>query len=198
MVDIQVTGRNIKVTPKLDDYARRKIDRLDRYLPNIRDIHIDLAHQHNSRGDDTNIAQITVKHERGAILRAEEKTTGDMQQAIDTSVDKMYRQIMRFKGKRRDKRRRERYAPTVEEIEMAIPLPIEETNGVGVLEEDAENEVVRRKQLPLIPMDEQEAIEQMELLGHTFFMFHNAESGAINVVYRRNDGGYGLLEPMLE
>jgi putative sigma-54 modulation protein len=195
MVDIQVTGRNIKVTPKLDDYARRKIDRLDRYLPKIRDIHIDLAHQHNSKGEDMNIAQITVKHERGVILRAEEKTTGDMQQAIDTSVDKMYRQIMRFKGKRRDKRRRERYAPTLEEIEMAVPLPIEEMDDA---DEDTDYEVIRRKQLALIPMDENEAIEQMELLGHTFFMFHNAETGTINVVYRRKDSGYGLLEPMTE
>jgi len=147
------------------------------------------------------IAQITVQHERGAILRAEEKTTADLNHAIDVAVDKMYRQIVRFKGKRRDKKRRARFAPTAEELLQAEPLPIEgiEIPEAPPLDEAPEAEadtVLRRKQVALIPMDEHEAIEQMELLGHTFFMFYNAKTGTINVVYRRTDEGYGLLEPL--
>jgi putative sigma-54 modulation protein len=198
-MDVNISGRNIKVTAGLEDYARRKIERLDRYLPNIRDIRVDLATQNNSRGDDMSIAQITVQHERGAILRAEEKTTGEIHQAIDTAVDKMYRQIRRFKGKRISKNRRnkqDRFVPTVEELEAAEDLPLD-TSSTDVVDvsEDSDS-VVRRKIVALTPMDESEAIDQMELLGHNFFMFYNAESGKVNVVYRRSTEGYGLLEPM--
>lgn len=193
-MDIKVSGRNIKVTDGLDDYVHRKLDRLDRYLPKIRDVRVDLARQNNSRGDDMSIAQITVHHERGAILRAEEKTTGDIHHAVDNAVDKMYRQIRRFKGKRIDKRRRERFVATVEEMELAEPLPLEVDTPTEP--EPTENDVIiRRKELNLLPMDEQEAIEQMELLGHSFFMFYNAETGKVNVLYRRAESGYGLLEP---
>ncbi len=193
-MDIQISGRNLKITDRLEEYAARKLERLDRYLPNIRDVRVDLARQHNSRGEDMSIAQITIHHERGAILRAEEKSTGDIQQAIDASVDKMYRQIERFKGKRIDKRRRARFSPTPEELQLAEPLPFEQ-NGAAEVAEANDGEVVRRKALTLVPMDEQEAIEQMELLGHSFFMFYNAETGAVNVLYRRGEGGYGLLQP---
>jgi putative sigma-54 modulation protein len=194
-MDIQINSRNMKITDGLEDYARRKVDRLDRYLPNIRQIRVDLARQNNSRGDDMSIAQITVQHERGAILRAEEKTTGEIQQAIDVAVDKMYRRIKRFKGKRVDskRRQRDRYMATPEEIEAAEALPIPEAS-VGE-QAEAEGDVIRRKALALPPMDEVEAIEQMELLGHSFFMFFNAETGKVNVIYRRSEDGYGLLEP---
>lgn len=197
-MDVQISGRNIKVTNGLEDYTRRKVDRLDRYLPNIREIRVDLARQNNSRGEDMSIAQITVQHDRGALLRAEEKTEGDIHHAIDTAIDKMYRQIMRFKGKRRDKNRRQnRFAPTLEELELAEPLPIEDVQDEVIIKEEPElhESVLRRKQVNLVPMDELEAIEQMELLGHSFFMFFNAETGKVNVVYRRSANGYGLLEP---
>jgi len=198
-MDVNISSRNIKVTDGLEDYARRKVERLDRYLPNIREIRIDLATQNNSRGDDMSIAQITVQHARGAILRAEEKTTGEIHQAIDTAVDKMYRQIRRFKGKRISKNRRnkqDRFVPTLEELEAAEDLPIDmSSTDVVDVSEDADS-VVRRKIVDLTPMDEEEAIEQMELLGHNFFMFYNAKSGLVNVIYRRSAEGYGLLEPM--
>ena len=197
-MDIKVNSRNMKLTDGLEDYARRKVDRLDRYLPNIRQIRVDLARQNNSRGEDMSIAQITVQHERGALLRAEEKSPGDVHHAIDAAVDKMYRRIERFKGKRVDNKRRnrERYMATPEEIASAEDLPIPETPDTTIVEmADGENEVIRRKAVSLVPMDEVEAIEQMELLGHSFFMFFNAESGHVNVLYRRSENGYGLLEP---
>lgn len=194
MVDIHISSRNLKVTNGLEDYTRRKVDRLDRYLPNIQDIRVDLATQHNRRGEDMFIAQITVKHQRGAILRSEEKAPGEIHHAIDAAVDKMYRQIQRFKGKRLNKRRT-KYIATTAELDMAEPLPIEESSITPMDISDIEEEVLRRKQLQLIPMDEQDAIEQMELLGHSFFMFFNAETGKVNVLYRRADEGYGLLEP---
>lgn len=202
MVDIRITGRNLKLTDGLEDYTRRKVERLDRYLPNIQDIHVDLSKQHNRRGEDMSIAQITVKHARGAILRSEEKTGGDIHIAVDNAVDKMYRRIVRFKGKKASKRRKanERFMATVEELDSAEPMPIEAVDATEAIsnngsDTDINEDVLRRKQVPLIPMDENEAIDQMELLGHSFFMFFNADTGQVNVVYRRADQGYGLLEP---
>jgi putative sigma-54 modulation protein len=100
----------------------------------------------------------------------------------------MYRQISRYKGKRR-RRAGNRFETLEPELAAAEAVPIEQEEA----EETAE--IVRRKQIELVPMTEEEAIDQMELLGHDFFVFYNANSGAVNVLYRREGGGYGLLEP---
>ena len=161
-MDVNISGRNVKITESLANYVRSKVERLDRYLPNIRDIRVDLNVQNNSRGDDVNIAQITVQHERGAILRAEEKTTSEIHASIDAAVDKMYRQIRRFKGKRISKNRRnkqDRFLPTLEEIEASEALPIEQgMEVVDITSEADEESVLRRKVVNMVPMDEEEAI----------------------------------------
>ena len=205
-MDIKLVSKNMKVTEELDNYTRRQVDKLDRYLPNIRDISIDLAHEHTRRGVDLVSAQITVRHDRGAILRAEEKTTGDIKKAVDGAVDKMYRKIQRFKGKR-DRKGRERFTATLEELDLAEDIPdMEEYNDeyVALAAEyeaapDGDSDYVpiaRRKDIELQPMSEVEAIEQMELLGHSFFMFYNADTHIVNVIYRREHGDYGLLVPV--
>jgi putative sigma-54 modulation protein len=122
------------------------------------------------------IAQLTVRV-RGTILRAEERTN-DMFASIDAVLDKMYRQIARYKGKRQD-----RWHAAAEEL--PIEEPVEETVG----------EIVRVKRFEIRPMLAEEAIEQMELLGHRFYVFLNANDSAINVLYKRDDGNYGLLQP---
>jgi putative sigma-54 modulation protein len=100
--------------------------------------------------------------------------------SIDAVLDKMYRQIARYKGKRRD-----RWHSAAETL--PIEEPVEETGG----------EIVRIKRFDVRPMSQEEAIEQMELLGHSFYIFLNADEDALNVVYRRADGNYGLLQPQL-
>ena len=197
-MEVTIRGNGLKVTEALENYAIKKLDRLDRYLPNIHDVRIDLAHQHNKRGEDIVIAQITVRHQRGAILRAEEKAAGDIHIAINAAVDKMYRRIQLFKGKRRRKGR-ERYTATLEELSMAEEIPgveeyVEEYQEVP----DAEAPIARRKEITVTAMNEAEAIEQMELLGHNFFVFFNDATGSINVLYRRSEGGYGVLVPQVE
>ena len=88
------------VTEALDSYVQKKLERLDRYLPNIMEVRVELGREHTRRGEDLSIAQITVRHQRGAILRAQETIAGEIEAAINLAVDKMYRQIQRFKGKR--------------------------------------------------------------------------------------------------
>jgi putative sigma-54 modulation protein len=122
------------------------------------------------------VAQLTVRT-RGAILRAEERTN-DMFASIDATLDKMYRQMARYKGKRQDRRQSGNEA-----------LPIEEPT------EQAIGEIVRVKRFEVRPMAAEEAIEQMELLGHRFYVFLNVDDNAFNVLYQRDDGNYGLLQP---
>jgi putative sigma-54 modulation protein len=189
-MDIQIHARNFHVSDKLQQHVEKKLNRLDRYLPHISEIQVELAQEHYKRGGDRAIVQLTVRNSRGVILRAEEKSQNDIFAAVDVVVDKMHRQISRFKGKRR-RRAGDRF--DVLEPELAateeVPVDVEET--------EVDGEIVRRKELDLIPMNEEEAIEQIELLGHDFFVFYNAENGKVNVLYRRQGGGYGLLIPNL-
>jgi len=106
--------------------------------------------------------------------------------AIDAVVDKLYRQINRYRGKKQRK-----WRGNNDEF-MGEPLPLED------FEEAEEAEIVRTKQFSLKPMTAEEAIDQLELLGHDFFVFFNAEYGMVNVLYRRHDNNYGLLQPALD
>jgi putative sigma-54 modulation protein len=179
---IEITGRNLDVTDRLNDYVMKKVSKLDRYMNNIDEAHIDLAYIKSARSAaDRQVAQITLRG-KGFILRSEERAD-DIFAALDTALDKMQRRVERYKGKKYRGRGDGRSAAEV------VPE--------NLIEEEPELPlVVRRKRFPVAPMDEQEAIEQMDLLGHeTFFVFFNSETSAINVLYKRRDGTYGLIEP---
>lgn len=183
-MELILKGKNVEVTDRLREYVEQKIGKLDRYLPSISEAWVELSSEETKAAQDRQVCQVTVRS-NGTILRAEERSD-DMFSAIDSVLDKMYRQIARYKGKRKN---RWRGAGTTVE-----PLPI-------ALGEDLEEEVrsiVRVKRFPMTPMVPEEAVEQMELLGHDFFVFFNAEEGRINVLYRRKGGNYGLLQPELD
>ena len=179
-MELNIVGRNTEVSDALRDYVQKKVGRLDRYLPNIANAQVELSNQTAKSASDRHVVQVTLHTTNGTILRAEERSS-DMFASIDTVLDKINRQITRYKGKRHESRTR---APAQE----PEPLPDEES-------EDTESFVVRRKTFSVRPMSEEEAIEQMELLGHDFFVFYNSRSETFNVVYRRKENGYGLLEP---
>lgn len=198
-MEVTIHGLNVKVRDSLADYAKRKLDRLDRYLPGITEVRLDLSLQHTKNNGGMKIAEITVRHQRGAILRAEERVEGEFEAAINLAVDKMYRRIERFKGKRETKRRLEKFTATAEELTLSEAMPeLAEAPAAVVappIETAPEEEIVRRKDVPVTSMTEYEAIEQMELLGHKFFLFYNPDTESMNVVYKRERGGYGLLVP---
>lgn len=182
-MELTIKGRNVEVTDRLRDYVHNKIGRLDRYLPTISEAWVDLSVEGTKAAQDRQVCQVTVRS-NGTILRAEERSD-DMFNAIDTVLDKMYRQIARYKGKRQNRWRGAGVA-----IE---PLP----EGFEEDEYEEEPRIVRSKRFPMTPMHAEEAVEQMELLDHDFFVFYNAEAGDVNVLYRREDGDYGLLQPEL-
>ncbi|MEE8163547.1 MAG: ribosome-associated translation inhibitor RaiA [Anaerolineae bacterium] len=173
-----IQGKNIEVTDRLREYVEKKVGKLDRYLPTITEARMELSVEGTKSAKDRQVAQLTVRS-KGTLLRAEERTA-DMFASIDAIVDKMYRQIVRYKGKRYGRGRGPGEVPPVEEFEEEPP-----------------RRIVRTKRFQVAPMDEEEAIEQMELLGHDFFVFFNVNTDGINVIYRRKDGDYGLLEPEL-
>ncbi|MBP8972698.1 MAG: ribosome-associated translation inhibitor RaiA [Anaerolineae bacterium] len=192
-MELKIHTRNVDVTPRLQEHVEKKVSKLDRYLPNIHEVRVDLAIERRKQGMDQCIAQLTLRNTRGAILRSEEKRQPDIYAALDVALDKMYRQIERYKGKRKP-RGVSRFYETEQALQTVEPVPGE------VAEEKAEEKtaIVRRKSVTLVPMSEDEAIDQMELLGHSFFIFYNADTAKIGVLYRREDGNYGVLEPQTE
>ncbi len=181
-----ITGKNIEVSDWMRQYVEKKMGKLDKYLTSISEVRVELSVHKTKSARDSQVAQVTVRS-NSTILRAEQRSD-DILASIDVVLDKMYRQIARFKGKR------ERHGRGVAHAE---PVP-EIVELEGVEEEDEEEtlgRLVRVKRFLVQPMTPDEAIEQMELLGHDFFLFFNQESDSMNVLYRRNDGNYGLLQP---
>jgi putative sigma-54 modulation protein len=181
---IDVFARNMDLTDRIQDYVVKKVSKLSRVINGVDETRVDLAYVKSARNaSDRQVAQITIRG-KGFILRAEERAD-DLFAAVDEAVEKMQRQISRFKGKRQ--RGRGDGTPA---HEIALEPTIEDVEESPV--------IVRRKTFSLVPMDEQEAIEQMKLLGHEdFFVFYNANTDAINILYTRRDGTYGLIEPKL-
>ncbi len=189
-LEIEIFAKNMEVTDRVSEYVNKKVSKLDKFLGNIDETRVDLAYLKSARNAaDRQVAQITIRG-KGFILRSEERAD-DLFAAIDAAVDKIERQIKRFKGKRNRGR-----GDGFNTKEMMTQAEI----AMEAAEEEFEDEpvIARRKQFTLIPMDEKEAIEQMKLLGHEdFFVFYNVNTSAINVLYHRRDGTYGLIEPQV-
>ncbi len=166
-----VRGNKMEVTEAIKDYVMDKLSKLDKYFDNAEDV--DAKIQFSVRGREQKV-EVTI-NSSNYDLRAE-VSHSDMYAAIDLAVDKLEGQIRKFKTKLLSK----------EKVQMIYD---------DFIEDDEElEEIVRRKKVYLKPMDEEEAITQMELLGHTFFVFKNIDTNEVNVLYKRLDGAYGIIE----
>jgi len=183
-LEVQIYGRNMEVNDRLYDYVAKKMSKLDRYLSDLEEARVELAFVKSARSaGDRQVAQITVRG-KGYLLRSEERSD-DIFAAVDTALDKMQRQMERFKGKRQRGRGDGKTAAQV-------------TTEKPVGEEVERIPIVRRKKFLLTPMDEVEALEQMANLSHEdFFVFFNQATNSVNVLYRRREGDYGLIETEL-
>lgn len=171
-----VTGKNIEITDALKNIVSKKLSRLERYFNPEVEVHVTLSVQRKRH-----IIEVTIPF-NGVILRGEE-TNDDMYTSIDLVVDKLERQIRKQKTKlqRRTHGESLRY--------QSIP------DFVGTEGENDEPKIVKTKKFAVKPMSPEEAVLQMELLGHSFFVFESADGEEVNVVYKRKDGNYGLIEP---
>ena len=191
---LQIRGNGITVSEEMREFAEKRIGRLDRLVPKVDERKLELRHNHTKTGPDTVTAQVTVQSGR-TLLRAEE-VDPDAKLAIDRAVDKLIGQVRKVHSKRA--KRGGSGAGTIRSVDAAQSLT--DLPGQEELDEtdDGDEElgaVVRTKRFALKPMDIDEAIERMELLGHDFFLFHSAEEDSLCVVYRRKGGDYGLLVP---
>src|SRR5690625_1856993 len=178
-----IRGENIEVTQAIREYVEKKIAKLNRYFdtPPTSDVHVNLSVYNEKQQIEVTIPMPNL------LLRAEEQHA-DLYAAIDLVVDKLERQIRKYKTKV-NRKFRQKGAPKHIFAEF-------EKDGVTTTEEDSDEiEIVRTKRFNLKTMDSEEAILQMDMLGHAFFVFTNAETDDTNVVYRRKDGKYGLIEP---
>jgi putative sigma-54 modulation protein len=181
-IRILINTSEMEMTPHLKEYVEKKLEKLNRLLDNLEEARVELKYNSSVRSaSDRHVAQFTIRG-KNLLLRAEERSQ-DMYASIDAALDKLHRQLEKFKGKHMHSHE----DLTALETEASLPHPREESHGASV---------VRRKTFILEPMLEKEALEQMQMLGHEeFFIFQNVQSGKVNVVYKRRDGSYGLLEP---
>jgi putative sigma-54 modulation protein len=178
---LQVKGKNVEVSETIRRYAEEKLRKLDRQLHRLAEVELELRVEKNPSIAENQVAEATV-WTKGPTLRVTEATT-DMKASIDQLTEKLLRQIEHARGKRRGRYMRGNGIPTGGS--MSIPD-----------EEEAGPRIVKTKQFSVKPMSAEEAALQLELVGHDFFVFRSDDSGEINVIYRRRDGGYGLIEPV--
>ncbi len=179
-MQIIVKGKNLEVTDALRKYAVEKVGRVEKYLDRIIKTEIELSVEKNPKIQDKQVVEVTI-FSSGPVIRAKE-SAADMYQAIDLVCGKLERQARKVKKKLIDRSHHARN-------------PFKAAPGSPLEEEEREPRIVKTKSFLLKPMTPEEACLQMELVGHDFFVFINSETEDTNVVYRRKDGNYGLIEP---
>ena len=185
-----IRGKSLTVSDKDRAYIERKLQRLERMLDDRSEAEVELRLEGNRKVDDSHIVDVAVntagRHLRGV------GTAASFRVAADDVIDKIERRVVEARQRPRDRRRHEQ-ARYQEAGQPLVPLTeaVAETEAV----EDEDSRIVKVKRFAIEPMFEEDAITRMEELGHTFFIFVNAESEQVAVLYRRKDGRYGLIEP---
>ena len=177
-MELQITAKNIDLPPAMRHHLEHKLSKLSRHLPNIIQFKVEISEEKTKSPQQRFVVQVTIDSS-GTLLRGEERGE-DLFTAIDKVIAIMDRQIKHHKEKLYDKGRGSSFTRS-EFSEEAQPT----------------RRVVKVKRFAVKPMSVVEAIDQMELLGHDFFLFFNADTEGLNLLYRRKDGNYGLIEPEL-
>lgn len=181
-MDLQIRTNDVPVTDEIRGIAERHATRLNRWVDRVVEAKLELRRQAQRNGGEVTIAQVTLQTGRNT-LRAEERDL-DAARAVDTALEKLERQARRHHEKKADRHGR-----------RPIEAPIEADEASLAEEMDADEAIVRTKRFPVKPIDTAEAIEQMQLLGHDFYLFDNLDAKTISLVYKRRDGSFGLLIP---
>jgi putative sigma-54 modulation protein len=179
-MDLKISGKNIELPPTVRSYVERKLGKLNRHLPNIMETKVEITEEKTKSPQHRYVVQVTI-NSSGTLLRGEERGK-DLFKAIDKVKVVLNRQIERYKGKLYDKGR-----GASPRTEFAAELESVQPTG----------RVTKVKRFDIKLMTTTEAINQMELLGHDFYLFRNSDTEDINLVYRRKDGNYGLIKPEL-
>ena len=178
-----VKGKNVEVPDRVREYAERRLHRLERLLDDSTDAIVELGNEHHKSASDAHTAEVIVLIEGQTLVSR--ATGGSYQAAIDTVIDKVERQAVDHKSKPRLRARPEE--------EKAILRRLAD----GTAEPGRERRIVKTKRFAIEPMFEEDAVAAMEELGHQFFVFVNAETERVAILYQRRDGDFGLIEPSI-
>lgn len=181
-----IQGKNIEITDALREYVRQKVEKAVNHFQNLTtevDVHLSVAR--NPRINTKQTAEVTI-YANGTVVRAEESSE-NLYASIDMVADKISRQLRKYKEKRQTH-------TSVKTAEVVVEKPVTTELSMD-RQPELPSQVVRTKYFAMPPMTVQEALEQLELVDHDFYMFRNAETGEINVIYERNHGGYGVIQP---
>lgn len=186
-MDIKVTGRKMQVSDALRDYAIQKVEAACKVFEiNPMTAEVVLHVEKNPSNPNSAVAEITLRT-RGNVIRVEEAAP-DMYEALDVAAEKTERRLRKYKTRVVD--RKVRSTKGIEEVSVPDDLP--------PIQFDDDEEIVRVKEIEFPNLTEEEALVQMDLLGHDFFVYNDAVTGLTNVLYRRQSGGYGLIKPVIE
>ena len=180
-MELQIAGTNMELTPVVQRYIERKLGKLSKHLPGIIESKIEISEEKTRSPQQRYLVRVTVNSGVGGAVFHGEERGEDLFKAIDRVASVMTRQLENHKGKLYEKGR-------------GSSLTRAEFNG-KIEPVESDRKVVKTKRFTIKPMSVEEAIEQMELLGHSFFLFFDADAGEVRLLYRRNDGNYGLIEP---
>jgi putative sigma-54 modulation protein len=186
-MDIKIRGKNVELTPALKGYVEEKIGRLDKYFDQVKSVDVALTVERNKSIENTQKAEVTI-FVNGSVIRGEEASVS-MYSSVDIVVEKLERQLKKFKSRIYSSQRDRKVEKKPKGVQADGEFAPE------IMGETGEPMIARTKVLSLRPMTAGEATLQMELLGHDFHLFLNTDTGAVNLVYRRRDGNYGLLIP---
>jgi putative sigma-54 modulation protein len=181
-MELQLSGTNIEIKSEVQQYVERKLGKISKHLPDIIDTKVEISEEKTKSPQERYLVRVTVNSGIGKAVFHGEERAEDLFRAVDRVVAVMNRQLEKHKGKIYDKGR-------------GNPLARGKFNQAEL--PGAERKVVKTKRFLIEPMSLEEAIEQMEQLGHSFFLFYDADAGEVKLLYRRNDGNYGIIEPEL-
>ncbi len=186
-----IQGKNIEITDAIREYVHQKIEKAVSHFQHITmEVDVNLSVARNPRINTNQSAEVTI-YANGTVIRAQESSES-LYASIDLVADKIARQLRKYKEKRNSKKNKNHVAPKAAEIADAEAVT---QDLIGDRAPELPKEVVRSKYFAMPPMTVDEALEQLELVDHDFYMFRNANTGEINVIYERNHGGYGVLQP---
>ncbi len=192
-MQVVVKGKNMEVNERLKSFAEGKITKLSRVLPSIAEAEVEFSTEKTKSADSRFIAQVTLKS-NGQLIRAEQ-SAADTHSALNVVIDKLDQQIRRYKSRRVPGKGGSEARAGAKKAAKGIAEEEATVEEATVDEDEHTGRLVRTKRFAMKPMDVDEALEQMELLGHDFYVFLNSETERVSVVYKRTDGDFGLIEP---
>jgi putative sigma-54 modulation protein len=192
-MELHIRSNGTKVTPGMREFIDRRMSKLDKLADHVVDAKLELRSEETRTGTEVTVAQLTL-HTGRHVLRAEEHDP-EAARAIDAVIDKLVTQVRRYTDKRKSRKKGGVPPQVVSDIPADLGNYGESLAPASAAESEEGTDVVRTKRFEMKPMLVDEAIDQMELVGHNFFLFHNMDADELNVLYRRRDGSYGLLAP---